>query len=220
MLLQKQIVDSWNVSQDGAFDDVADLTASVASPRVGDYAIVGKPDGVLYYWDGQVWTTPSSSDVPGVYAGVSTTFTGLPTTRSNATALVVGDWAMLPVIDGTNLPGVYKWDGSAWVMDTSFADDETSGATLPDPNASTYAHFLLFGSVDSLNGWYRREGTAGAHYWIQVTSAQKASLDLWGKGAELPDAATTDMVAFLKTEDPSRGFYERVNNYWVMVLGS
>ena len=100
------------------------------------------------------------------------------------------------------------------VMDTSFSDDETSGASLPDPNTATYGHFLLFGSVDSLNGWYRREGTAGAHYWIQVTSAQKAALDLWGKGADLPNPTTTDLVAFLKTAEPSRGFYERVSKHW------
>ena len=197
MLTQKQIVDSWNVSQAGAFDDVADLTASVAAPRVGDYAIVGKPNGALYYWDGKAWTTPASSEVVykaagiqsvadrvnaypkvadigaapaakagsvystfaidtgvlssyvansagtawvavasssdvGVYTGKAATFAALPTARFDSGVLSTGDWSYLTAKDGTNEQGVYKWDatGTKWVFDFSISSAASFTVTL------------------------------------------------------------------------------------------
>lgn len=62
---------------------------------------------------------------PGLYCGLNTTFSTLPSTRLGGGTLADGDWCFLYADDGGNLKGIYIRASGAWVYDA------TKSAALP-----------------------------------------------------------------------------------------
>lgn len=57
-----------------------------------------------------------AAGISGQLVGTAETFSGLPTTNEDGSALDNLDWALLTTEDGANQPGVYITDGSAWAF--------------------------------------------------------------------------------------------------------
>ncbi len=101
----------------------------------------------------------SNADIIGLSANVTITSTTAPTTRTNGTALVVGDvW-----IESDNNNKNYVWNGSSWVdaSDWSPLPVYTNGATFPaTPKTGDWHFFTGAEGAYHTNTWYRYSGAA------------------------------------------------------------
>lgn len=74
------------------------------------------------------WRRIDTALSQGVYTGTAATFAGLPASRQGGGTLQTGDWSYLSAVDGSNTPGVYAWNGTAWAL--SFSIQATANDRL------------------------------------------------------------------------------------------
>lgn len=108
----------------------------------------------IYVHNGTIYTfvaAMGSAQVGGVYMGSSATLAALPVMTTTRLAIMTGDWAVLTADDTTNLRGIYRWDGSAYVLALSIprgpavalrADAAALGAWAATAQAGDFAQRL------------------------------------------------------------------------------
>lgn len=107
------------------------FTVATDTPAAGQTTVTDTTSGNSFVIDAP------AAEIPGQFTGVSTTFAGLPTVDALGEPVSVGDWAQLTAEDGTNAPGVYRFDGVGYVLvapDTSAVLSVTgTGVDNTDP---------------------------------------------------------------------------------------
>ena len=104
-----------------------------ASANNGNYSLLTATDGAnvpgLYKSDGATWALAKAIDGgPGRIVAETATVAAFPAAASNT-----GHYSMLTMMDGTNMAGLYKSDGTNWnlSMGRGMSSDTVTLASLP-----------------------------------------------------------------------------------------
>jgi hypothetical protein len=161
----------------GATGVAAGTTGLVPAPAAGSQNNYLKGDGTF-------------AAVIGVYRGDAATFAALPTGANT------GDTAILTAQDGVNAPGVYAWDGAAWVNKAQSSPTQSAftGATALADGTLGFVPKPLAGQQ---NNFLKGDGT-----FADVTGTYVGSAATF---ATLPTGAGTGDIAILTTDTVGTG---------------
>jgi len=79
----------------------------------------------------------------GQYIGSESTFAALPTTDQDSNSATAGDWAVLTENDGSNLKGIYRYNGTAYTFETSLGFESDVIETIASATTLTAAHDVV-----------------------------------------------------------------------------
>jgi hypothetical protein len=98
---------------------------------------------------------------PGSVLGSAATLAALPKVAADGQAAAVGDYSVLTVQDGTNAPGLYRWNGTAFVFDTALSGSTqiTELVTISAKNTLANLSQVPKSSIDwEINGAVVKDG--------------------------------------------------------------
>jgi len=119
-------------------------------------------------------TALEAQNITGQFAGSGNTLATIPVTTADGKPVNNSDWAVLTSLDGTNIPGIYSYNGTAWVFVKEIPAQFALAATVAPLNNNLTA-------VVGVSDKYAREDHQHAFQGVSTDAGQMLTVGTDGK---------------------------------------